>query len=79
MNANEIIYVDVTGYPEKLWQPVEAQHQHGSCFLVLESSADPEHEYWQFQSGDVVHCEMNEFYEGETGLFAVSKCQCKIQ
>jgi hypothetical protein len=44
---------------------------------VLESSSDPEHEYWQFKSGDVVKCEMNEFYEGETGLIAVAQCQCE--
>jgi hypothetical protein len=77
MSVNEIIYVDVKGYPERLWHPVEAKHQHGSCYLVLEFNSDPEHEYWQFESGDVVHCETNEFYEGETGLIAVSKCQCK--
>lgn len=79
MTLKQPIYIDVNviGYPGKSWHPVEAEYQHSNCYLVLESSDDPEHENWQFEHGDVVHCELNEFYEGETGLIAVSKCDCE--
>ena len=77
MSQKQIIYVDVKGYAEKVWHPVTTKHQHGSCYLVLESSTDPEHEYWQFESGDVVCCEMKEFDGmGESRLIAVLKCEC---
>lgn len=76
MNSKTIIYVDVPGKPVKVWNPVEAVHVRGDCYLVLESSPDPERVYWQFGSGDIVRCESYTFYEGETGLVARAKCEC---
>jgi hypothetical protein len=74
--ATHIIYVDVQGYPVKIWNPVQSTHMHDNCYRVLESSPDPEHEYWEFEDGDIVCCESHNFAEGETGLIAVAKCEC---
>ena len=76
MNAVRLIYVDVKGYPVKIWNPVRATHVHGGCYRVLESSPDPEHEYWEFKEGDVVRCETYAFSEGEEGLVARARCEC---
>lgn len=79
MSSSEIIYIDEKDSLPKHWRSVAAEHQHGHCYRVLESSEDPEHFYRQFESGDVVRCEVNEFYEGETGLIAVSECNCAAE
>ena len=77
MEEHTLIYVVVEGFPGGLLQPVKSVHLHGDCYRVLESSPDPEHDYWQFSSGDEVRCESHTFAEGEVGLIARDKCEHK--
>lgn len=75
MEEFTLIYVAVKGYSVDVWQPVKAIHIHDNCFRILESSSDPEHDYWEFSYDDVVRCENYIFSEGENGLVARSKCK----
>ena len=75
MKNTTLIYVAVEGLGVELWQPVQAVLEHGNCYRVLESSPDPEHDYWQFSSGDIVRCESHTFAEGEHGLVARGRCE----
>ena len=75
MENFDLIYVDVKGYPVKVWQPVKAVRVHENCYRILESSSDPEHGYWQFSYNDVVRCEKSYFSEDESGLIAFAICE----
>jgi hypothetical protein len=59
------------------WLPIRSVHEHGNYYRIIESSSDPEHEYWQFGFDEVVDCKNNKFAENEFGLIAVEKCQHK--
>ena len=77
MSDTTLIYVSVTTYthPNTLdWYPVKAFHEHENCYRILESSADPEHEYWKFSLNEIVRCYDYKFAENEFGLIAVEKC-----
>ncbi len=58
-----------------MWQLVQAVHEHRNCYRIIESSSDPEHEYWQFSFDETVSCNSNQFAENEFGLIAVEKCK----
>jgi len=73
---NEIIYVNVLGFPDGLLTPVQGVKKHGVCYELLEESEDPEHDHWEFTKGEVVSCEKVQFGEGEFGLVAKQCCTC---
>lgn len=78
MREKKLIYVNATTFdhPNTFdWVPVQSVHEHENCYRVLESSNDPEHDYWQFSLNDVVRCEEYKFAENEFGLIAVEKCK----
>lgn len=72
----QLVYINVIGFPGGLLQPVRATLEHAFCYRLLESSQDPDHDNWEFQEGDVVQCRHQEFSEGELGLIAVALCKC---
>lgn len=77
MSEKVLIYVSATSYDRPntfTWIPVQAVHEHENCYRILESSDDPEHDYWQFTFDEVVVCEINKFAENEFGLIAIKKC-----
>lgn len=72
-----LIFVSATTYdhPNTFdWIPVQASQEHENCYKILESSSDPEHDYWQFTLNDVVICRAYKFAENEFGLIALEKC-----
>ena len=82
MFEKTLIYVSVESYNQSntiIWHPVQAVHEHKNCYRVLESSVDPEHEYWQFSFNEIVKCDEHEFAKNEFGLIAVEKCNHKIK
>lgn len=72
----QLIYIRVLDFPAGLLQAVQAVHVHGSCYRMTESSDDPDHDPWEFESGDIVQCNTVVFSEGETGLVGVAACSC---
>lgn len=72
----ELIYVNVVGFPDGNLEPVKAIHVHGSCYRIVSENDDDEHFPWEFVTGQVVHCEKVAFYEDEYGLVAKSECKC---
>ncbi len=80
MAGKTLIYISATTYDRPnttTWVPVRSFHEHKDCYRILEESDDPEHDYWQFSSGDIVQCKKNKFAEGEYGLIAFKKCDHK--
>ena len=73
MPKHHLIYVRVRNFPGGLLQPVKALHLGQDLYKILESSADHEHEEWEFLEGDIVRCEEYSFSKGEVGLLAVEK------
>ena len=74
---SEIIYVRADNLMRDSWQAVLALKCDCGCFEILGASNDPEHEIWEFTKGDVVGCEIHSFYEDESGLVAVKRCNCR--
>jgi hypothetical protein len=82
MSEKTLIYVSVTTYSNPntfSWFPVQSFHEHENCYRIIESSSDPEHEYWEFTLNDVVSCRNNKFAEGEFGLTVFEKCAHQIK
>jgi len=75
---NELIYVNVVGFPDGNLEPVSAEHVHGSCFRITAENDDDEHFPWEFETGEIVICEKVTFYENEFGLVAKNKCECNV-
>ncbi|TLU66926.1 hypothetical protein FE810_05315 [Thalassotalea litorea] len=72
----QLIYVNVVGFPDGNLEPVKAIYQHGSCFRIVGVNDDDEHFPWEFITGEIVTCEKVSFYEDESGLVAKQKCRC---
>lgn len=73
---DQLIYVNVVGFPDGNLEPVKAVHVHGSCFRIIDVNDDDEHFPWEFVTGEVVICEDVVFYENESGLVAEHVCRC---
>ena len=72
----QLIYVNVIGFPDGNLEPVKAQNLHGSCFKIIGENDDDEHFPWEFITGEIDTCEEVEFHENEKGLVAKNKCEC---
>ena len=66
------IYVRLVGRPETL-DAVRAVELGLGRFRLLESSPDPEHNYWGYSEGDEVLCSEVEFAPGERGYVVERK------
>ena len=61
----------------ELWRPVMAEEIGCSLFKIISENHNPSDEKWQFQTGDVVRCEIRTLFDcTHTGcLVAVEKIQ----
>ncbi|HNS00403.1 MAG TPA: hypothetical protein PKX48_14430 [Planctomycetota bacterium] len=60
------IYVLLLDENVDVWRPVQAERLSENTYRILPQPYDRSTETWQFEPGDVVACEMLEFYEGRT-------------
>jgi hypothetical protein len=64
------IYIALLNEGVPCWRPVEAEKFSSGSFRIL--STKPDDEQWQFQPGDVVYCQEQQF-QGGRGLVACKK------
>jgi hypothetical protein len=62
MSETVTVYVKLLEEGTDVWRPVEAQHLHDHCFLLLGKPEDDE--MWEFSSGSTVICEHRELSGG---------------
>lgn len=62
------VFVTLLGEGTTCWRPVAARHVRGGIYEILGNC--PSDEKWQFQSGQLVECELHEFSGGSRGLVA---------
>jgi hypothetical protein len=53
-----VVHIYLLNEGTDVWRPVDAEHISGNRYRITGSNADPEDEQWQFQTGDVVRCEL---------------------
>jgi len=66
------IYMYLLEEGTDVWRPVQAEHMSGDLYRILSVNTDPDCETWQFQSGDIVKCEMRKL-SGGPQLVAVER------
>ena len=62
------VHVTLLGEGVPVWRPVQARHVQDSTYQ-LEGTV-PEGEEWEFQPGELVKCELQEFIGGGSDLLA---------
>lgn len=62
------VHVTLLGEGVPVWRPARARHVQDSAYQ-LEGTV-PEGEEWEFQPGELVKCELQEFIGGGSGLVA---------
>ena len=63
-----------------VWRPVQARSLGHGRFRIVSENRNPEDEKWQFTSGDVVRCEMEDLMDGTASaanLVAVEKVETR--
>lgn len=67
------IYVALLDEGTDVWRPVDALSVDRNIYTIVSKNRDPDVEHWQFQTGDLVRCELKIFSGGSRGLVAVEK------
>jgi len=67
------IYVALLDEGTDVWRPVQAIPVSRDIYTIVSEHTDSAVERWQFQTGDVVRCEVKTFSGGSSGLVAVEK------
>jgi hypothetical protein len=68
----ETIYVSLLDEGTDVWRPVEAEHVSDNRYRIVSTNSDPDDEHWEFQTGEVVRCELRDL-SGEKCLVAVGR------
>ena len=63
-----LVHVALLGEGTRVWRPVQADHIQASVYEL--SGTVPAGEEWEFQPGQLVECEPQEFSGGGSGLVA---------
>jgi hypothetical protein len=63
MAGDKRIYVALLNEGVDVWRPVRAEHLGGNLYRIVSQPYNREIEYWQFEPGDEVVCEMIESSE----------------
>jgi hypothetical protein len=66
------IYMYLLDEGTDVWRPVQAEHLADNCYRILSVNNSPEDEQWQFQTGDIVRCELKQL-DGGARLVALSR------
>lgn len=72
------IYVYVKNENVDVWRPVQAELVDDKAYRIVSVNTDPEDEEWEFDTGELVHCEQRVFPDGEAGLVAVERVSAAI-
>ena len=56
----------------EVWRPVNALYEGENIFKIMSVNEKSDDEIWEFNYGDLVHCEEKMFSSGEIGLVAKS-------
>jgi len=67
------IYMYLCGEGTDVWRPVKAECIKNDIYRIVSLNESPEDEKWQFDTGDVVRCELRVFSGGESGIVAVER------
>jgi hypothetical protein len=74
MTNTATIHVYLPNEATDCWRPVLAEHLEGDRFRII--TAPPPEEVWEFQKGDVVHCERRRL-SGDGGV--ISDCMVAVR
>ena len=69
METSSTVFVALLGEGVPCWRPAAAIAISESIYRIEDSV--PEGESWEFQSGQLVKCELRSFPDGSSGLVAV--------
>lgn len=61
----ETIYVYLFDEGTDVWRPVEAVHVSDDRYRITGTNSDPDDEHWEFQTGEVVRCELRDLSGGK--------------
>ena len=67
------IYVKLLGEKLEVLRPVEATKIGKNTYKIISPNPEPKMEKWEFKKGDVVHCTIKIFSDGEKGIIAKKK------
>lgn len=66
------IYVLLLDEGTDVWRPVDALYEGENTFKIMSTNEKVDDEVWEFNHGDLVHCEEKVFSSSEVGLVATS-------
>lgn len=65
MNDVQEIYVLLLGEAVEVWRPVKAIYIKDNIYKIIEQYYNREDEKWEFEPGEIVHCELTRTSDGK--------------